>query len=60
MKNIKPAMDDLQIACMSGQITFKWLANVRKALISSIRESLVEAGATQEYLAKFDKTLVSD
>jgi hypothetical protein len=64
---LKPAIDDLQLTCMTLHYDYGCssngldrLAKARKELISTIRKSLVEAGATPEFLGKFDKAFPAD
>lgn len=63
MKAIKEALDDLQVVCLKSHsihITAHDLANSRKALVSAIRQSLVELGAAPDYLYQFDKAFDPD
>lgn len=55
MKDIIPAINDLQLACMNMQPGFGNLADARAKLFSAIRVALIGAGVTADYLAKFDK-----
>jgi len=55
MKTLSPTINDFQLTLMSSP-NFDQLASVRKNLIQAIREVLVEGGAKQDYINKFDKT----
>jgi len=55
MRKLNPAISDFQVSLMSSP-NFDQLASVRKNLIQAIREVLVEGGAKQDYINKFDKT----
>ncbi len=55
MRVIKEAIDDLQVACMRPNVNT--LGDARIKLIASFRQCLVEVGATDKYLAEYDKNL---
>jgi hypothetical protein len=58
MKEIMPALNALQIACMDRNASLTDMANARKALFAAIRKSLVDmrvAPSEAKFLADFDK-----
>lgn len=59
---LKPAIDDLQVASMTLHAGngLDRLAKARRELFVVCRKVLVEAGASPEYLLKFDKTFPAD
>ena len=60
MKEIKPAMNELQLASMQLKPGFERLATARAGLVSAIRIALIGGGASADYLAKFDKMMSPD
>lgn len=60
MKEIKSAMNDLQLAAMRPTIGFGNLAAARAAMTSAIRVALIGAGAPTAYMDKFDKMMSPD
>lgn len=60
MKEIKSAMNDLQLAAMRPSVGFGNLADARAALTSAIRLALISAGAPAGYMDKFDKMMSPD
>lgn len=55
MKKINPSIDDLQIICMNPSLNLNDLAKARRNLFQAIREALIEAGASKDYILKYDQ-----